>query len=169
MKIYVYGSPILRKKAAKITKVDKKLEKIIHDMFITMENNEPRGVGLAATQVGLLQAFFIYELEEDKGVVINPEIIEKRGETEKDEEGCLSVPGVYGIVERPTEIVVTYLDLNGKRHEEVISGLKARIFQHETDHLNGIIFTDYIDDIEELEVEDGYELPEALVKKYIKA
>ena len=169
MKIYVYGSPILRKKAAKITKVDKKLEKIIHDMFITMENNEPRGVGLAATQVGLLQAFFIYELEEDKGVVINPEIIEKRGETEKDEEGCLSVPGVYGIVERPTEIVVTYLDLNGKRHEEVISGLKARIFQHETDHLNGIIFTDYIDDIEKLEVEDGYELPEALVKKYIKA
>mgnify|MGYP003586977732 FL=1 len=169
MKIYVYGSPILRKKAAKITKVDKKLEKIIHDMFITMENNEPRGVGLAATQVGLLQAFFIYELEDDKGVVINPEIVEKRGETEKDEEGCLSVPGVYGIVERPTEIVVTYLDLNGKRHEEVISGLKARIFQHETDHLNGIIFTDYIDDIEELEVEDGYELPEALVKKYIKA
>ena len=169
MKIYIYGSPILRKKAAKITKVDKKLEKIIHDMFITMENNEPRGVGLAATQVGLLQAFFIYELEDDKGVVINPEIVEKRGETEKDEEGCLSVPGVYGIVERPTEIVVTYLDLNGKRHEEVISGLKARIFQHETDHLNGIIFTDYIDDIEELEVEDGYELPEALVKKYIKA
>ena len=169
MKIYVYGSPILRKKAAKITKVDKKLEKIIHDMFITMENNEPRGVGLAATQVGLLQAFFVYELEDDKGVVINPEIVEKRGETEKDEEGCLSVPGVYGIVERPTEIVVTYLDLNGKRHEEVISGLKARIFQHETDHLNGIIFTDYIDDIEELEVEDGYELPEALVKKYIKA
>ena len=169
MKIYIYGSPILRKKAAKITKVDKKLEKIIQDMFITMENNEPRGVGLAATQVGLLKAFFIYELEEDKGVVINPEIIEKRGETEKDEEGCLSVPGVYGIVERPTEIVVTYLDLNGKRHEEVISGLKARIFQHETDHLNGIIFTDYINDIEELEVEDGYELPEALVKKYIKA
>lgn len=169
MKIYVYGSPVLRKKAAKITKVDKKLEKIIHDMFITMENNEPRGVGLAATQVGLLQAFFVYELEYDKGVVINPEIVEKRGETEKDEEGCLSVPGVYGIVERPTEIVVTYLDLNGKRHEEVISGLKARIFQHETDHLNGIIFTDYIDDIEELEVEDGYELPEALVKKYIKA
>ena len=169
MKIYIYGSPILRKKAAKITKVDKKLEKIIQDMFITMENNEPRGVGLAATQVGLLKAFFIYELEEDKGVVINPEIIEKRGETEKDEEGCLSVPGVYGIVERPTEIVVTYLDLNGRRHEEVISGLKARIFQHETDHLNGIIFTDYIDDIEELEVEDGYELPEALVKKYIKA
>ena len=169
MKIYIYGSPILRKKAAKITKVDKKLEKIIQDMFITMENNEPRGVGLAATQVGLLKAFFIYELEDDKGVVINPEIIEKRGETEKDEEGCLSVPGVYGMVERPTEIVVTYLDLNGKRHEEVISGLKARIFQHETDHLNGIIFTDYINDIEELEVEDGYELPEALVKKYIKA
>ena len=169
MKIYIYGSPILRKKATKITKVDKKLEKVIHDMFITMEHNEPRGVGLAATQIGLLQSFFVYELEDDKGVVINPEIIEKRGEAEKDEEGCLSVPGVYGMVERPTEIVITYLDLNGKRHEEVVSGLKARIFQHETDHLNGIIFTDYIDDIEELEVEDGYELPEALVKKFIKA
>jgi len=72
------------------------------------------------------------------------------------------------MVERPTEIVITYLDLNGKRHEEVVSGLKARIFQHETDHLNGIIFTDYIDDIEELEVEDGYELPEALVKNSSK-
>jgi len=66
MKIYIYGSPILRKKATKITKVDKKLEKVIHDMFITMEHNEPRGVGLAATQIGLLQSFLYMSLKMTK-------------------------------------------------------------------------------------------------------
>lgn len=168
MKIYTYGHPILRKKAKKLTKVDKETEKIIRDMFKTMRNSIPKGIGLAATQVGVLYSFFIYELEEDKGVIINPEILEKRGDLETENEGCLSVPGIYGFVKRPSEIVVRYLDLDGKVHEEVVSGLKARVFQHEIDHLNGIIFTDYIDKIENLEVEEGYEIPEELLKRYLK-
>ena len=167
MKIYTYGHPVLRKKAKKVTKIDKETEKIIKDMFETMRTNFPKGIGLAATQVGVTYAFFIYELEDDKGVVINPEILEKRKELEPEEEGCLSVPGVYGIVERPSEIVVRYMDMDGKVHEEILQGLKARVFQHETDHLNGIIFTDYIDSIEKLEVEEGFELPKALIERYL--
>jgi|GEM_PF-7030260 len=85
MKIYIYGHPVLRKKANKVTNVDKKLLSIIDNMFKMMRNNIPRGIGLAATQVGILQSFFIYELDDDGGVVINPEILEKRGEKEKEE------------------------------------------------------------------------------------
>lgn len=166
MKIYIYGHPVLRKKANKVTNVDKKLLSIVDDMFKTMRNNTPKGIGLAATQVGILQSFFIYEIDDDSGVVINPEILEKKGEKEKEEEGCLSVPHVYGVVERPSKIFVRYFDLNGKKREEEITGLKARVFQHEIDHLKGVIFTDYIDDIEVLEVEEGYELPEELLRKY---
>lgn len=167
MKIYTYGNPILRKKAKKITNIDKNFEKIVKEMFKTMRSTHPRGIGLAAVQVGIDKSFFIYEIEDDKGVVINPEILERTGEPEKEEEGCLSVPGVYGVVERPSKIVVRYIDLSGKKHEETLVGLKARVFQHEIDHLNGIIFTDYIDDISKLEVEEGYELPEELVKRYV--
>ncbi|MGC9099988.1 MAG: peptide deformylase [Caldisericum sp.] len=168
MRIYTYGHPILRKKAKKLTKVDREIEKIINDMFKTMQLNTPKGIGLAATQVGVTYSFFIYELEDDRGVVINPEILEKRKETENEEEGCLSVPGIYGIVERPKEIVVRYLDLDGKVHEEILSGLKGRVFQHEIDHLNGIIFTDYIDSIDKLGVDEGYEIPKELIKRYME-
>ncbi|BAL80981.1 peptide deformylase [Caldisericum exile] len=168
MKIYTYGHPVLRKTAKKLTKVNKDIEKIINEMFRTMRQNTPRGIGLAATQVGVTYSFFVYELEDDKGVVVNPEILERRKETEKEEEGCLSVPGVYGIVERPQEIVVRYMDLDGSVHEEILNGLKARVFQHEIDHLNGIIFTDYIDSIEKLEVEEGYEIPKELIERYLK-
>lgn len=167
MKIYTYGHPILRKKAKKITKLDKDLEKVINEMFKTMRLNVPKGIGLAATQIGLIHSFFVYELEEDKGVVINPEILEKRKDTEIEEEGCLSVPHVYGLVERPKEIVVRYIDLDGRLHEEVVKDLKARVFQHEIDHLNGIIFTDYIDSIEKLEVEEGFELPKSLLERFL--
>jgi len=168
MKIYTYGHPVLRKKAKKVTKLEKNVEKIMNEMFKIMRTSRPHGIGLAATQVGILQSFFIYEIEDDSGIVINPEILERRGALEKENEGCLSVPGVYGAVERPSEIVVRYIDLSGKSYEEVIKGLKARVFQHEIDHLNGVIFTDYIDSIEELEVDEGYKIPEALLDRFIR-
>jgi peptide deformylase len=165
MKIVTYGNPVLRKKAQKIKSVDKKIVNLVKEMFKAMEINETPGLGLAAPQVGVSIALFIYRLEDGRGVVINPEIVSKQGEEVK-EEGCLSVPGVYGPVKRAEKIIVKGLNIKGKRFKMELDGLKARMFQHEIDHLNGIIFTDYIEAIEEFNVEEGYKLPEQLVERF---
>lgn len=164
MKIYTVGNPILRKKAPKIKKVDKKIKKYVDEMFHTMENNKPQGIGLAATQVGINLSFFVFKIDEEKGVVLNPEILETKGDSVY-EEGCLSVPGVYANIHRPETILIRYYDLSQKMHEEEVGGLKARVFQHEIDHLNGILFTDYIERLEDVFVEEGFMLPDELVKK----
>ena len=165
MKVITYGNPVLRKKAKRIKNINKDILRLVDNMFKTMHTNEPQGVGLAAPQVGVPIALFVYELDDDKGVIINPEIIEKKG-SEIGEEGCLSVPGIFGPVERATEIVVKAINLKGKRITLKLKGFKARVFQHETDHLNGILFTDYIKNIDDLEVEEGYELPEKLAERF---
>lgn len=167
MKIYIVGNPILRKKAPKVKKIDRKLKVYVEEMFHTMENNKPQGIGLAATQVGINLSFFIYKMDEEKGVVINPEILETKGDS-VFEEGCLSVPGIYANIHRPETILIRYYDLSHKMHEEEISGLKARVFQHEIDHLNGILFTDYIENIEDVFVEEGFTLPDELLRKLQK-
>jgi peptide deformylase len=164
MKILTYGHPVLRKKASKIKTIDKETILLSERLFKEMENNVPKGIGLAATQVGYGISLFVYEIDDDKGVVINPEILVKKGH-EVAEEGCLSVPGVYGPVERALEVVVRALDIKGKKVEMHVVGLKARVFQHEIDHLNGILFTDYINDINNLSVEDGFEIPEKLLER----
>jgi len=165
MRIATYGNPVLRKKARKIKNVDKKIIELTREMLKIMEKNEPQGIGLAAPQVGISIALFVYELDDDKGVVINPHIIYKKSKAIA-EEGCLSVPGVYGPVKRAKEIIVKGLNIKGKKFEMRLNGLKARVFQHETDHLKGIIFTDYIDSLENLTVEEGYELPEKLLERF---
>ncbi len=166
MKVITYGNPVLRKKAKKIKNIDKSIIELVNKMFETMRANEPQGVGLAAPQVGVPIALFIYELDDDKGVLINPEVIEKKGE-DVDEEGCLSVPGVFGPVKRAEEVVVKAINIKGKRIVLKLKGFKARVFQHEIDHLKGILFTDYIDELEKLEVEEGFELPEKLVERLV--
>ncbi|MCD6106600.1 MAG: peptide deformylase [Caldisericaceae bacterium] len=165
MKIITYGNPVLRKKAQKIKSIDKKIVDLVKKMFKTMDAGKVPGVGLAAPQVGVSIALFVYKVDDDKGVVINPVIVSKKGEEVK-EEGCLSVPGVYGPVKRAEKIIVKGLNIKGKRFKLNLDGLKARVFQHETDHLNGIIFTDYIEKIEEFTVEEGYKLPEQLVERF---
>jgi peptide deformylase len=167
MKVITYGNPVLRKKAKKIKNIDKSIVELSNKMFEIMHTNEPQGIGLAAPQIGISIAFFIYELDDDKGVIINPRIIEKNGK-EIGEEGCLSVPGVFAPVERAESIVISAINLKGKKITLSVSGLKARVFQHETDHLNGILFTDYISDIEHLSVEEGYEIPEKLIERLNK-
>ena len=164
MKVITYGNPVLRKKAKKIKNIDKSIVELSNKMFEIMHTNEPQGIGLAAPQVGVSIALFVYELDDDKGVIINPRIIEKNGK-EIGEEGCLSVPGVFGPVERAESVVISAINLKGKKITLSVSGLKARVFQHETDHLNGILFTDYINDIEHLSVEEGYEIPEKLIER----
>ncbi len=167
MKIYTYGNPVLRKKSKKVRNIDKETLQIVKDMFDTMEQTTPKGIGLAAIQVGVPIAIFIYKLEDDSGAIINPEIIERSGQ-ELGEEGCLSVPGIYAPIERAEKILVKGIDLKGRRFETELLGIKARVFQHEIDHLNGIIFTDYINELEVLSVEEGYEVPEELIDKLVK-
>ncbi|MEM9324786.1 MAG: peptide deformylase [Bacteroidota bacterium] len=147
--IVLYGDPVLKKKAVDVTK-EEIGEDFIGNMFETMY--EASGVGLAAPQIGKSWRLFIIDttsMEEDeneglKRAFINPEIIEQKGEPWAFEEGCLSIPGVREDVEREEEVLIRYLDENWEAHEDRFSGLKARVIQHEYDHIEGVLFTDYL-------------------------
>lgn len=146
MKIYLYGSPILEKKVARVENLPEDFDKILTEMFNTMYDNS--GIGLSANQVGLDMSFFITDISVhdphfSRKVFINPEIIEVEGESEM-EEGCLSIPGIRSNVIRPERIVLRYMTPEGDLKEERFSNLMARVIQHETDHLNGIYFVDRI-------------------------
>lgn len=145
--------PVLRKKSRRIEKFDKKLHMLLEDMAETMY--EAPGVGLAAPQVGILRRVLVY----DNGIgimeIINPEILEKHGE-QHEVEGCLSVPGIYGKVKRPAIIKYKYMDRYGEEHTAQAQDMEAVILCHETDHLEGILFTDH--DVEYLTEEDLEEL-----------
>lgn len=161
--IVAYGDPILRKVTRSIEKDEADLRTIAANMFETMYNAS--GVGLAAPQVGLDIRIFVVdgspmaddeeELEEGeelenpelvgfKKVFINPEIIEETGEKWAFEEGCLSIPGIRADVLRPSDVRIRYRDEDWNEHEEVFTGIAARIIQHEYDHLEGKLFVDYL-------------------------
>ena len=151
--IYVYGMPVLRKVAQDIDKDYDGLEQLIADMYETMYQAD--GAGLAAPQIGLSVRIFVVdaskvESEEDeslpdfKKVFINPHIIEEEGEEWEFNEGCLSIPNIREDVKRKPRLRLKYLDENFKEYDEYFDGFKARIIQHEMDHLNGILFTDRI-------------------------
>ncbi len=146
MKIIKYGNPILRMKSKAVTKIDDELRNTINDMIIVMQEGE--GIGLAAPQVAVSKSFFVIDnsLIEENGepeAIINPEILSSSGESVV-EEGCLSVPDIREEVKRPEFIRVKYQDVQGNIHEKDLDGLKARVFQHEIDHLHGIFFVDRI-------------------------
>jgi len=142
MEVRLIGDPILRKRAKKVNNFDNIIKELTEEMFSTMYLYE--GVGLAAPQVGVSLRLFIMDSREENGkkVVINPEIIEFLGEDVSEEEGCLSIPEIFEDVVRPEGVKVKYQDLEGKLIEEELHGYQARIFQHENDHLDGILFTD---------------------------
>lgn len=142
MEVRLIGDPILRKRAKKVNNFDNIIKDLTEEMFSTMYLYE--GVGLAAPQVGVSLRLFIMDSREENGkkVVINPEIIEFLGEEVSEEEGCLSIPEIFEDVVRPEGVKVKYQDLEGKLIEEELHGYQARIFQHENDHLDGILFTD---------------------------
>ncbi len=145
MEIVLYGSQILRKESVKIEKIDDEIRQILNEMVETMRS--AKGVGLAANQVGIDKRFFVLEIEEQVKKVVNPEILENIGEIEEAEEGCLSIPGIYKKVLRPSKIKVSYLNEDGEEIIEELDGLWARAFQHELDHLNGVLFVDKISQI----------------------
>ncbi|APF25766.1 peptide deformylase [Clostridium sporogenes] len=136
-----YGDELLRKKSRKIEKIDDRILTLLEDMAETMYSAE--GVGLAAPQVGILKRVVVIDVGEGLIKLINPEIIETEG-SQKDVEGCLSVPGEQGEVERPYKVKVKAL--NEKGEEIVLEGeeLLARAFCHEIDHLDGVLFVDKV-------------------------
>lgn len=141
--VRVFGDPVLRKVAADVTDIDGKLAKVCEDMLQTMYD-EP-GLGLAAPQVGVQRRFFVYDLGDDPRVMINPIVEEGDGEWVY-EEGCLSVPGLAWDIVRPKEIHITGYDLDGNEISIEADELEARLFQHELDHLDGILLIDRLDD-----------------------
>lgn len=150
--ITAYGDPVLRKKALPISKDYPDLKELIENMFETMYHSS--GVGLAAPQIGLSIRLFVidstpFKDDDDetngfKKVFINAEIIEEDGEKWKFNEGCLSIPGIREDVERKDLVVIKYLDENFKEHQEEYDGIRARIIQHEYDHIQGVLFTDHL-------------------------
>jgi peptide deformylase len=154
--IIAYGDPVLRKKAVEIDEDYPDLNLVIEDMFETMYHSQ--GVGLAAPQIGLSIRLFIVDAapfvdedEEDtddlrnfKRVFINPIIIEETGTAWKFEEGCLSIPGIREDVSRQPDIIVEYYNEKFELVEEKLSGLAARVVQHEYDHIEGVLFIDKI-------------------------
>lgn len=139
------GDPVLRKKSRKVENFDQKLWTLLDDMKDTLD--VAQGVGLAAVQVGVLRRVVIVDIDDGKGFMelINPEIVEVSEETEKSEEGCLSLPGQWGLVERPTTVVVKAQNREGKWCMYKGEGLRARCFCHELDHLEGHVFTDFVE------------------------
>ena len=147
-KILTQGDEQLLKRSRKVEKFDARLHTLIDDMRETLENSG--GVGLAAPQVGVLRR--VVEL-------VNPEVVEQSGE-QRIVEGCLSVPGVYGYVTRPTWAKIRAQDRDGNWFEREGEGIVAQCFCHETEHLDGHLFTEKVEeyvDIEELQREDGEE------------
>jgi peptide deformylase len=150
--VTVYGDALLRKKAKSIAKNHEGLNEIIENMWETMHRSD--GVGLAAPQIGKSIRLFIVdarsgaeeepELADFKKVFINPEIIETYGEEWIMNEGCLSLPEIREDVSRPDNVRIKYFDENFVEHEEVFKGYAGRIIQHEYDHLEGILFIDYL-------------------------
>jgi peptide deformylase len=149
--ITLYGDPVLRRVAGNIDLTYEGLPELIENMFESMYNAE--GVGLAAPQVGLSIRLFVVDLsplgkdepslEGFRKAFINAKIVERSGDEELMEEGCLSIPGVHEEVYRKNYIRIQYLDPEGVAHDEVYTGYTARVLQHEYDHLDGIMFVDH--------------------------
>jgi peptide deformylase len=152
----------LRLKSESVQKIDAGIKKLVDDMFETMY--DAPGIGLAAVQLGIAKRVVTMDLskKEDDAkplVFINPEITWASDEKATYEEGCLSIPEYYEEVERPAEVKVKYMDLDGKSHEITAKGLLATCLQHEIDHTNGVLFIDHLSKLKR----------DRVIKKFIKA
>jgi peptide deformylase len=153
----------LRLKSEPVKKIDAGIRKLVDDMFETMY--DAPGIGLAAIQVGIPKRVVTMDLskkeetEKNPQVFINPEVLWSSEETATYEEGCLSIPEFYGDVERPAQVKVKYLDLEGKAQEIEADGLLATCLQHEIDHTNGVLFIDHLSKLKR----------DRVIKKFAKA
>ena len=160
--LIILPDPILRQASKPIERVDADLQRLADDMLETMY--DAPGIGLAAIQIGVPRRMLVIDIsregeEKQPQVFINPEIVKSSDERSVYEEGCLSIPDYYAEVERPAVVSVKYLDLNGKEQTVEADGLLATCLQHEIDHLNGVLFIDYISRLKR----------EMVIKKFTKA
>ena len=159
--IVIEPDPILRKKSTIFEKVDDQTRGLLDDMLQTMY--AAPGIGLAAVQIGILKRAIVIDISKDEEkknplFLINPEITFRSKKTSTYEEGCLSLPGHFAEIERPAECHLNFIDYNGKRKELKAKGLLATCIQHEIDHLNGILFIDYLSKLKK----------DMIIKKLIK-
>jgi peptide deformylase len=169
-------NPLLRKKSKKVTRFGDNIKGLVQDMFDTL--HAANGLGLAAPQIGVLQRVFIVELPAEydeqgrelepleRHVLVNPEIVRRRGEEEL-EEGCLSVPGYRGLVKRATLVTIKGQDTDGRPIRIRATDLLAHVFQHENDHLDGVLYLDRLespDNIWRLNVEQPEPEPAAMAE-----
>jgi peptide deformylase len=141
--LHLLGSPVLRRQAEPVAHVDEEVRHLVDDLFETMR--AAKGVGLAANQIGVARRVAVVDVGEDAPpplVLINPQIVAAGAERAVAEEGCLSIPEIYGDVERADTVVLEALDRDGRPYRLTVSGYKARAVQHEIDHLDGILFLD---------------------------
>jgi peptide deformylase len=143
LEILKFGDPILRSPALAVTDFDERLATLAADMRETML--AAPGVGLAAPQVGVTRRLFTFDSGEEAGAYANPEVVWRSEETQEGEEGCLSIPGVYFPVVRAMQVRVRAQSIEGDRIERDAEGFLARIFQHEIDHLDGVLFVDRLE------------------------
>lgn len=141
--IRIFGDPVLRQPTTEVGEIDDALRQLVEDMLETMY--DAPGVGLAAPQIGVQRRFFVYDVGEGPGVVINPQIVERSGEWEYYE-GCLSVPELHWDIVRPHKVRLTGLDLDGNPLDIEAEDLLARCFQHEVDHLDGMLLLERLTD-----------------------
>lgn len=136
--IRTFGDPVLKSKAAPITDVDGKLVRLVDDMFATLYDSG-QGLALAAPQIGVQKQIFVWDLGDgEKSVIFNPEITESDGEWVYDE-GCLSIPGLYVEIVRPKTVLMKGIDIDGNEVEREADDLESRMYQHELDHLHGVL------------------------------
>ena len=138
--IRTYGDPVLKTPAAAVTDINGKVARLVDEMFDTLYSSDA-GIGLAAPQIGVQKQIFVWEIDDQPMVIINPVIVESSGEWVYDE-GCLSIPGLYVEMMRPNEVLMKGLTLDGNEIEIEASELMGRLFQHELDHLNGVLMFD---------------------------
>lgn len=154
--IFYANDPRLRQKAKRVKQFGPALKALADDMLETMHTGH--GIGLAAPQIGLLQRLFVAELPEDEDdaqsgkpfVLVNPEVVKSSRNEVEGQEGCLSIPTWFGLVNRPEWVVVKAKDVNGKSIRVKAEGLLARVFLHEMDHLDGVLFVDRVESPEKI-------------------
>jgi len=139
--LHLLGSPVLRARSEEVAAVDDEVRRLIDDLFETMD--AAKGIGLAANQVGVPRRVAVVDVDGDRFPMVNPVIRAAEGRS-RAEEGCLSIPDVYGEVTRPERVVLDALDRDGRPYTREADGLLARAIQHEVDHLDGILFLDHL-------------------------
>lgn len=138
--IRTFGDPVLKSQAAPVTDINGKIARLVDDMFVTLDESDS-GLALAAPQIGVQKQIVVWDIDEQRRTIINPQIVESDGEWVYSE-GCLSIPELYVDILRPNRVLVRGLDLDGNEIEFEVDELMGRMFQHEIDHLNGVLMFD---------------------------